>query len=464
MRRRRPRERRGEDYGGRCVDPSAVLSRGQLFRAEKRGIKSERPRLAPVDYMSVEESAFAQYMALAVFPEATFVYSAFHSSCGQLTFGSSHRMKADLTLVCGGSGGVAKVTVVVCNFHGRYYHNGACHYEDCPLFSEASTLEPAEERLLDYQRSSAKTERDDSAKTGLAVALSSVDPNLRVVYMTVTSCDLFCRKGNFLRPSTIRSRVFGYEEDGLRLDSDLDGFSGLREMLATRFSRESVLGFPTSSLTVGDLMNRIMYSGNCHDNTTHMGGFVVITGGEERVKSDREKAFGFCFQRSKVRRDELGPWTLRCAEMLASQKLGLPPGDAKVVKARNKILDDLLKEPLTLARRSFGGSTECLSLDFFRWLVRERGLEGIELKHYIHMSEKNWLSEFFTGLLQARHDLKKRPDSALRRDQLKLIVVSALAARAGRLPNGVCFRTGFTASTPSRPPPTRRPRSSTRAL
>lgn len=61
---------------------------------------------------------------------------------------------------------------------------------------------------------------------------------------------------------------------------------------------------------------------------------------------------------------------------------------------------------------------------FFRWLVAERGLEEIEIKHFIFFSEKKWLSGFFTNLLQARHRLRSDPNSGLRRNQLKLIVVS----------------------------------------
>ena len=295
---------------------------------------------------------FAQYMALSVFPESVFVFSAFHSSCGQLTFGASPQAKADVTLVLEEDG---RTRLVFINYHGRYYHNSGQHYDGCPKKRRDDETTDAG----GYRSGRSRTIREDDLKRSLALALTRVDDGLSTVYLTVTSCDLFCRGGAFLRPST-------WNWGRVDLDDTCDGYASLRDMMAKKHGADSVAGAGFKTVSAGELINKIMHAGRCHDGTTSMGGFVVLTRGKEAVKEDRERSFGFCFQRSKVAAEELGPWTLKSAEMLASSKLGLPPGDEKVLRLRDRILSDLLKEPITLSRSSFGRSAECLSLDFFR--------------------------------------------------------------------------------------------------
>ena len=91
--------------------------------------------------MNSQESLFAQYASLDLFPNALRVCSAFHAGPGQQTFGASHRQKADALLVDPSPDGY--VTLRYLNLHGLYYHAAEdgvlLHMPGCPRDAEAKT-------------------------------------------------------------------------------------------------------------------------------------------------------------------------------------------------------------------------------------------------------------------------------------------------------------------------------------
>ena len=406
---------RPRDYGSRCRRPEAVLRR------------EPQPGGRPCDPLDSEESLFAQYMTLEVFPKAVFAFSGFHASSGQQTFGPAPQHKADLALVLrepnpsysteerelvGAADYEAKperTRLAYFNYHGRYRHFAGKHDPCCPRVSEDCAADCHSGEALEADR----------VKVGLAEALSAVDPNLRVTYETVTSCQLFCRGSDFPRAGF-------WNPDAADGDVREDArFGSVRELLRLRHPGDSLLGLRIRQVSQAQLVNLIMREGSNFDGSTSLGGFVTLVSGEESSQLPaRERLFGFCFQRSKVSESELGPWSRRAVEMLAAQKTGRPAGDPSNDAEAARVTKRLLAEPITLSRRSFAGrSTETLTLDLFRWLVRERGLRDVEIRHFVFQRERRWLTGYLTGLLQARHDLRGREDSVLKRSLLKLVLV-----------------------------------------
>jgi hypothetical protein len=77
---------------------------------------------------------------------------------------------------------------------------------------------------------------------------------------------------------------------------------------------------------------------------------------------------------------------------------------------RRKLLDKQTKNRRTCGRNELVGADdgciETLGLDFFRFLVIERGFVDYQVLHYIHYTSRLWLSDFVTPKLQRRHELR----------------------------------------------------------
>ena len=350
----------------------------------------------PADPMGTQEAVFAQYWALSVFPESKFAFSAFHAGPGQYAFGAAPQCKADVMVASDDGRGRRRLSFA--NYHGIRYHFDGLHSAGCPA-------RPAFEHCHDGPDGrpgelSRTTAFDDELKRGLAEALSAVDPDsLVVTYDAVTECDLFHRGGDFARPST-----WNAEAD----DSACDGHSSLRDFMGSRHGDDFLSGSRDTAMTQAELMDRIM-SRDDNRRGPGMGGFVVIDGGAESDTGTHVDSQGFCFQRSRLDPEtDVGPFTRFSARSLAALRGGVDPSDAEAVdRAIDEMLAEMLSEPVTMARRSFGRSTETLGLDFFRMLVREKGLTDVVITHYLFYEERHYLRPFFTALLQMRHDVKR---------------------------------------------------------
>ena len=242
----------------------------------------------------------------------------------------------------------------------------------------------------------------DGIKRCYAEALTAVDPNnLCFSYDVVHECDLF-HGGSVPDP-----KRWGGEGN-----KAIGGYPGsLRSFLRRFYKEDSVLGLGTTRLSQEQLVKKIVENPPNSDGENDFGGFVVLTGGKETRTGDiLEGQFGFCHQRTTLSPAQLGPFT----RWQATELYGSDAAAAKKLKT-------LCGQPGTLSRTSFHAGGETLSLEYFRWLIRERGLEGYKIRHFIFYRHKKYLSKYLRWLLQRRYDLRKEKNSDLMRNLLKLL-------------------------------------------
>jgi hypothetical protein len=117
-------------------------------------------------------------------------------------------------------------------------------------------------------------------------------------------------------------------------------------------------------------------------------------------------------QRTRLDRSQVGEFTKYQARLQCN-------GDAK---AGDELLDSILKNEVTLTRRSFDkDAAECMSCDMFRFLVLERGFHSYKIEHFIHYNVRDHLNPYILDKLERRHQIKKAKGSELMSSLLKLI-------------------------------------------
>ena len=408
------------------------------------------------NFMETGESLCVQYLSLEAFSNADFVASAFHAGTGQISFGSDWRQKADCTLSCKrDSKGYAR-EIKIFNYHETSFHGNLTHLSRCPLFKavekkvslgnylDEEYVEAEEEILLSPHlkrlkqrvkrlqffetkrketsfaaRKIGSKEGEDSSddiKRAYAAALSAVDPaSIIFTYNVVHECDLMHTnkvpdpslwggtKNRFPSSGTVgqlRSCIRKYYP----YDSVL-GLKGQNSFLVESFLKKIVERPPNSA--------RLLSMQGEDLSSNDFGGFVIIAGGRETRSDDGilPRAFGFCHQRTTLDLEHLGNFTRwQAAEMYGSKEAG------------DKKLTELCARPGTLARTSFHKNGECISLEYFRWLLKERSLRDFEIRHLIFYRHKHYLSDFVGDMLQQRHSLRNDKDASLMRNLLKLLV------------------------------------------
>ena len=328
------------------------------------------------DLMDSQESLFVQTKVSELLDAGggvNFAYSSFHSGPGQQTFGPERRMRADLAVSSGAPG---STVLTFYNYHGNLYHNGGLCTPDCPGGSGS---------WADDERSRA-TRQADRLKRRYAAALSEAGGSLglTVEYESVGECWLT--------------------------------HSGIDRRAALAARPGSVLGVGRRRFSIGRLLGEVLGSERNSSGSNSFGGFLTVTGGKESPSGlPPEDVFGFCHQRCKVGRGELGDFTL--AEV--DRTFGASGADAALRRMENTYQ--------TFSRKSFHSEGETVSLDYLRFLVEERGFRGFRVKHFLFFRHKGFLDEFVTGLLQQRRDvvLSKEGDPAernLRSGLLKLVL------------------------------------------
>lgn len=70
-----------------------------------------------------------------------------------------------------------------------------------------------------------------------------------------------------------------------------------------------------------------------------------------------------------------------------------------------KALETRGSKGYTLLRKHYDEFT--IPVQYFRWLVKKRGLKDYRIKHFISYPGKLYLSDFLKTILQKRHDLSK---------------------------------------------------------
>ena len=428
-----------------------------------------------------EESLFAQYMVLAAFPSARFAYSNFHAGqgreCGvvcccstffslslslslflELSFGSSYRRKADLTVsveedeIETDGGREEQVSpghwvrhppqpirqnkrtfLHYMNFDGSYFHRDGKHLPDCPKRPDDDDEVPCTSAAAaaavkaSSPEDISKRNDDHATKVGYALALSNVDPDhLVITWTAVHECDFFHRgtipsvslfnrhtSGAKVRASQRRKKEGGggggsVADPNIAKADAYIYYKSVREYLAVEHPVDSLLGTNYKSFTQESLVNLILSKPhNSVSEESDFGGFVLITGGREGDAQDGvdKRSFAFAHQRCSLDAEkDVGSFT-------KYQSLLMHGGDREKAKETISLLAAV---PGTMTKTSIhnddGG--ELWSLDFLRWMISERAFHGFKIRHFILFKNKHYLTPFIKSLLQRRWDLRRENDPA----------------------------------------------------
>ena len=316
------------------------------------------------------------------------IFSGVHAGQGRLWFGASRHQLCDFVLQFRGPPGKPVVLYYI-NYHGGYYHYTG-HAPGCGRAAETGGGPTG--RGLDSGRGGdgegepyspdPQTEKLDELRRELAQFASELAPDLFLVkYTTVNACQMF---------------------------HSLEGDYSLEEFLEREMPDECCLPRSDSlwrkHWNVEHLVEKIMEG--------EVTGFVTLQRGFEDCSLGclLEKNFGFCVQKRRPAEEgELSDYTLR--QIAAREDLA----SAEQVKHFVK------KTPeRTMAARSFFGSEETVSTTYFAWLVRERGLFGYKITHFIHYKFSSYSKDFLQPILERRHAYKKNKNT-VGAETLKLV-------------------------------------------
>jgi len=384
-----------------------------------------------------DESTFCQYAALIAYPNSSYVFSDFHAGPGQVTFGSNFRRKIDCTIVHlpGQPATRDWSEILFLQYHEFWAHRGAAglgHLDDCPRRRMKSPRRPAAKES-DGAEAAAELKDCDELRSAYAEALTAVAPDrLRLRYKAVHECSFKHRSVPSMESledaAALRERSWtpavkvkihvptwqarerfqaygrsanvGYGDGSYWWQTAREKRSNnpARGYLAALFPKDSVLGPPDDLMYAGfglrpplsqtELIDIIMGEGYCDLDDNPLGGFVVIRGGRETAEGGGN--FGYCHQRTRP--SAVGAFTrFQC-------------------ERGGRDLKAALSKEYTFAKTSFddgAGRETTLSLDYFRFLMEERGLKDFEIKHFVCYENRKYLSDFIGQLLQMRHDIKR---------------------------------------------------------
>lgn len=394
------------------------------------------------NYNGSAESVFCQFLALCCYADADYVASGLHAGGGQVCFGSAPQRKADALLTIPPDGKGAPRRHVYWNYHSMTFHNDNKHWNNCPRLQQQQQQDVEREGQSVQLQGDAKDE--DELKRRYAEALTAVDPTRLIVeYHVMTQCQLehgaIAEVPEANVPSYLTQAKAG----------------SVKTLLKKAFSVDSCTGTPFNKgfASQEELVRKVLLTGGYNSQGNRVGGFVAIEGGRETREGDGvldRRMFGFCFQKSRVGPEQLGPFAATQAQLQVTRTLGgrearaaaawkaavreeeglpgdrHPPGqggerDAVRVRAQ-QVVADQTRQVRTHGGNEFSGSTETMSLDLARFLLQERGLEGFIVRHYIFYDHRGYLEPFVNTLLQRRHDLRHQAEAGLERNILKLVL------------------------------------------
>jgi len=412
-RRKRLGVRRGDRVEAHL--PSQAESKPTPLRKRRRILSKNRtdPEKWGGMCMDRQESLFCQYMVLEAFPEATYVCSDFHAGHGQVSLGAGDRRRRTDLLLALPANQSSPARLAFWNYHGLAFHGNGQHLADCPKGRAAATSTARAWGGWRPKRpprvAGVKDGEDEADQLNelYADALSRVFPDqLQLTYQTMHECRLFC--------------VDAVPDPSLCINRARPGpcsqaarYPTVREFLAAQHPVDSVLGLDRNKFTQEELVNWIMAAGRNSDPGVDLGGFVTLAGGRETRTGDGvlPGSFGFCHQRCRLEPELFGNFTRLQADLReGANDLG------------EELLAKMAGNQQTLSRTSFHRGGETISLDYFRFLVRERGLDDYDIKHLVFYRHKHYLSPFVKDMLQRRYDLRKEPGSDLMRNLLKLVL------------------------------------------
>ena len=165
-----------------------------------------------------------------------------------------------------------------------------------------------------------------------------------------------------------------------------------RALLAGKHPLDSLLGYAPRRMTQKTLVRRILETGFNSTPGVTMGGFVVVQGGTETRTGDGvlPGAFAFCHQRTGTRAEGLGRFTAMQARMhwgaagtAATAAAGGSAAAAAADARADAKLESAAAQQGTLSVPGYHRRGTAISLDFFRFLVAERGFAGYRLRHFV---------------------------------------------------------------------------------
>ena len=358
------------------------------------------------------ESLFSQYFTLCAFPDAEYVCSDQHCGQGQVSFGSNRRRRADLMVSVPEDDDddedqqqqqqqqkPRRRYLRFLNMDGLLYHDDGKHLPHCLQNPQQSLSleEEGEEEEGDAAARDIDGKEEYRLKVDYAAALSAVDPErLVITYDRVHECQLLHGRSP-PDPSRWNAGTRGSHRQAKH--DAWSKYKTVREYLEKEHAEDAVLGITEKSFTQKQLVDKIMASGYNSEPGNEWGGFICITGGKETRNDDGilPGSFGFCHQRVGLGEEDIGAFTKYQAKLLN------PDADPAAVL---KGLKALAEQPRTVVKTSFSEEGEVLSLDFFRFLVEERGLAGFRVRHFVFYRAKKYATPYVEGMIQRRHDLK----------------------------------------------------------
>jgi hypothetical protein len=438
--------------------------------------------------------------------------SALHAGCGQLCFGTAAQRKADLCLAMPGPE-ENQSRLAFFNYHSRTFHNANLCWPDCDkekqkqqqqrwqqqqeeeeeeeefgVFApraasgelggaedfgaeeeemQQESREEEEIRLVNERYNAcmadaaaaaaaavAADEDQDDLKVEYAAALSRVFPeSLVITWQVITDCDIYHSQDRVPDPSRWNLDLRKGKGKG---KGKKPQYSSVAALLKTRYGQDALSGTPFGKTFASqeELVARILAGGHQSQGNPD-GGFVTIEGGFEGATDLLSKnQFGFCFQKSPVTAQHMGPFSHMQAEMLATQQLTREGGGRLAAAAvaavaaanteeekaaaaqlvataateeletrKNKIIQAQTRMIRTHGANAFVGSTETLSLGLFVFLLLERKLTNFKILHFLHFEHRQYLTPFIEDKLQRRHELRLATgDVALERGILKLVL------------------------------------------
>lgn len=394
--------------------------------------------------------------------------SCLHAGPDQQVLGYSNKQRCDVTLCFypGDEGG--PTTLVYVNYHGEYYHYSG-HLPDCPLshggrirrqldrspedldilmrLGRADLLVPScrstwgcadrENPLAppgscpeyDFCQDQATTFRD-SFRSAYVEAMTAVSPQTcKLVYGVCYACDFFhgkvtdfhrgrevpvnggSRVDRWLLPDPLGDHLLGNIGTAFKLNPGTTPTYFVHDdwPLVSSHQRGVRRRRGERRISQRDLVADIL--------TGRVDGFVTLEGGKERVPFDESRGlhpsdlFGFCVQRHRVSRGQVSGYTLGQMRQAGKDLLGDDDGnpDDNVEGNLSNLEVSVQKQPArTMSSGEFHpDNVETLSTSYFRWLLRNRGLSGFKITHFLRYRFSDEVTApFIRPLLQRRHEYK----------------------------------------------------------
>lgn len=325
--------------------------------------------------METEEALFCQHLAAVEFLDARYVFTRFHAGPGKSWVRRGRRRRFYCFFVLGqqvfGDTKARKVDAFVVLPGGRWkiynYHEDA-HF--LGRKTRSHSVGCLEEEGEECRERNWETQENDAFNQGLAKALTAAGV-IEVEYDFKSKCDYF--------------------------HNHINGTPGPFNTTDPGFCLPPA--WTKKTMTHQELLDNVM---SCTDL-----GFVCLQNGSESVRDAAGAVTGFCLGRHKVTAAELGPEAVALeAERRNLKRRSRESDEAFARRCRDSATAALNKrggQGYTMLRRGY--KEICLPVNQFRWLVKERGLTGFKIKHYICYPGRMYLSEFMTSILQKRHEL-----------------------------------------------------------